>query len=196
MVPVTTIGRALRLLFLPLLLIASGAANAEMAAAGATFGEKPSFQSATNFLYVLSGDKQAFTITFNPAFEAAVGSKSTDTAPVGTNILSFAVPVSGGKDIDASVTFVASTTAEEGAGGLLMVIVNDKQTITRFKKKSESELLVTVRYRSKYEKELRVTVFLLAERDSAHAKAAALIHASSLDADLAPGKSKGKKDKK
>src|SRR3977135_4087929 len=101
------------------------------AAGGATFGDKPTFQSADNFVYQLSEDKQAFTITFNPAFEATVANAPTGKdpgGPIATKVLSLVIPVYGKK---IKTTFIVSTsvTAEEGAGGAILLSVNDKQTV-------------------------------------------------------------------
>jgi hypothetical protein len=193
MIRLVSIGRVSALLFSLLALAGSDTAISADAQTGiATFGAKPTFQSASNFEYIPSGDKQAFTVTFNPEFEAAVGGKITDTAAVGTRVFSFVVPVSG-KDINASFTLKASVTAEEGAGGLLMLVVNDQQTVTRYKTREEREFLVTLNYRAKAASDLRITVFLLAERDAAHPTAMTLIHIGSTDGDLAVKKTGRKK---
>jgi hypothetical protein len=157
------------------------------AAGGATFGDKPTFQSADNFVYQLSEDKQAFTITFNPAFEATVANAPTGTkpgGPIATNVLSLVIPVYGKK---IKTTFIVSTsvTAEEGAGGAILLSVNDKQTVARFGATAEKELLVKLNYASDAASDIRLTVLLLAEHDSAHPKAAALVHVTAIDSDLA-----------
>ncbi|TMI99990.1 MAG: hypothetical protein E6G97_20590 [Alphaproteobacteria bacterium] len=195
MTAIKTIGAALSLLAFVLLPVGSGAVAAPATAGGTTYGDKPVFQSSNNIQYSLSDDKKAFTITFNPAFEAAVGANTSDTALVGTNVLSVVIPVTG-KDVNTTFVLTASITAEDGAGGLLMVNVNDQQTITRFKKTSEKEVLVQLKYRAKNTGDIRLTVFLLAERDAAHPKAAALIHALAIDSDLAVASKRKKKDTK
>jgi len=187
MTAMKSIGAALGLLAFVLLPTDGAKAAPE---GGTTFGDKPIFQSASNFQYSLSDDKKAFTITFNPAFEASVGNSATDTALVGTNVFSVAIPVNG-KEVNSTFILTASVNAEEGAGGLLMLSVNDQQTVTRFKKnKGEKELLVKLKYRAKGVGDIRLTVFLLADRDAAHPKAAALIHVTSIDTDLALAKKK------
>jgi hypothetical protein len=195
MTAMKTIGAALSVLAFTLLPLGGAALAAQAAAAGATFGDKPVFQSSTNAQYSLSDDKKAFTITFNPAFEASAGNSASDTALVGTNVYSVVIPVNG-KEVNTTFVFTASITADEGAGGLLMLNVNDKQTITRFKKTSEKEVLVQLKYRAKNTGDIRLTVFLLAERDAAHPKAPALIHALAIDSDLAVASKRKKKDTK
>jgi hypothetical protein len=160
---------------------------AEARAAGATFGDKPTFQSADNFTYQLSDDKQAFTIVFNPAFEATVANAPTGKdpgGPIATKILSLVIPVYG-KKIKTTFIVSASVTADEGAGGAIMLSVNDKQTVTRFGATGEKEMLVQLNYASDSASDVRLTVLLLAEHDSAHPKAAALVHVTAIDSDLA-----------
>ena len=193
MTAVKTIGVALALLAFALFPVGSGASAAPAAASGATFGDKPVFQSSNNIQFSLSDDKKAFTITFNPAFEASAGNSASNTALVGTNVLSVVIPVTG-KDVNTTFVLTASVTADEGAGGLLMLNVNDQQTITRFKKTSEKEVLVQLKYRAKNTGDIRLTVFLLAERDAAHPKAPVLIHALAIDSDLAVASKRKKKD--
>jgi len=194
MTAVKTIGAALGLLAFALL-PAGGALAAQASWSGATFGDKPVFQSSDNFKINLSDDKKAFTLNFNPAFEASAGNTASDTALIGTNVLSVVIPVTG-KEVNSLFVLTASITAEEGAGGMLMLKVNDQQTITHFKKTDEKSVLVQLKYRAKNPGDIRLTVFLLAERDAAHPKAAALIHALSIDADLDPANKKKKKDTK
>lgn len=188
------IGVALGLLALAVSPVGRGAMAAQATAGGATFGDKPVFQSSSNIQFSLSDDKKAFTIGFNPAFEAAVGANASDTALVGTNVFSVVIPVTG-KEVKSTFVLQASVTADEGAGGLLMLSVNDQQTVTHFKKTSEKDVLVQLKYRAKNTGDIRLTVFLLAERDAAHPKALALIHALTIDTDLAIAK-KRMKDKK
>jgi hypothetical protein len=162
------------------------AANAQ-AAGGATFGDKPTFQNADNFSYSLSGDKQAFTITFNPAFEAMVANAPTGKdpgGPIATKVLSMVIPVTG-KYIKSTFVVSTSVTAEEGAGGAIMLIVNDKQTVARFGKTGEKEMLVQLNYSAESASDIRLTVILLADHDSAHPKAASLVHVTAIDSDLA-----------
>jgi len=195
MTTIKTIGAALSLLVFASLPLGSGALAAPAAAGGTTYGDKPVFQSSNNIQFSLSDDKKAFTITFNPAFEASAGNSAGDTALVGTNVLSVVIPVTG-KDVNTTFVFTASVTADEGAGGLLMLNVNDQQTITRFKKTSEKEVLVQLKYRAKNTGDIRLTVFLLAERDAAHPKAPVLIHGLAIDSDLAVASKRKKKDTK
>ena len=195
MTAVKTIGVALTLLAFALFPVGSGASAAPTAAGGTTYGDKPVFQSSNNVQFSLSDDKKAFTITFNPAFEASAGNSASNTALVGTNVLSVVIPVTG-KDVNTTFVLTASVTADEGAGGLLMLNVNDQQTITRFKKTSEKEVLVQLKYRAKNTGDIRLTVFLLAERDAAHPKAPVLIHALAIDSDLAVASKRKKKDTK
>jgi len=199
MTTVTTIKRALTLICF-LILPFGGAAiagKAPAAANGVTFGDKPSFQSADNFDYGLSDDKKAFTITFKTAFEATVGKVQNATAteaPVGTNVFTVVLPLSG-KKIDTTFIVTAFASAEEGAGGALLLVANDKSTLMRFPPGEGKEVLVKLRYRAKAASEVRLTLFLLAERDAAHPKATALVHVTTIDTDAALAKKKSTKNK-
>ena len=73
-----------------------------------------------------------------------------------------------------------------------MLSVNDQQTVTHFKKTDNKEILVQLKYRAKSVGDIRLTLFLLAERDAAHPKSAALIHVTSIDTDLALANKKKK----
>ena len=194
MIPVAKIARALASLSFLFVMVSGGAVTAN---AQAKFGDQPSFASAStdNFDYSVSADKQAFTIVFKTAFEATVGNlqnaKVTD-APIGTQIFSAVIPVSGG-DIDTTFFVTTFVAAEQGAAGTLLFAVNDKNTVMRFPPGDGKEVIVKLNYKAKTASDVRLTLFLLAERDAAHPKASALVHVNAIDTDLALAKQHGNK---
>jgi hypothetical protein len=175
------------------------AADAKIAAAGgATFGDKPAFQSDDNIDYGLSDDKKAFTIAFKTAFEATVGNiqnAKNPEAPVGTKVFSVVIPVNG-KPIDTTFIVTTFVSAEEGASGALLFTVNDKTTVTRFAPGEGREVLVKLNYRARSVSDVRLTLVLLAQRDQAHPKATALVHVTTIDTDAALAKKRSTKNRK
>jgi hypothetical protein len=189
MIPVAKLSHISTLFAFLLALTASGTllAGDAQAAGGATYGDKPTFQSSDNFVYSLSDDKQAFTINFNPAFEAQVANAPPGKdpgGPIATKVFSLVLPVTG-KYVKTTFVVTASVIAEAGAGGAIMLIVNDKQTVTRYSTTGDKEVLVQLKYSAESPSDIRLTVILMADHDSAHPKAASLVHVTAIDSDLA-----------
>ena len=174
------------------LLIGAPAALSNDVKPGATFGEKPTFSSEQNILYHLEDDKKSFAIAFD-GFGTKVGTVgftgAPDTkAPVSTRVYSAVVPVTG-KDINASFVVNGFAVTEVGTNAVLVLSVNDKQIIHRFPPNIDNEAFtVALKYRAKSVTDVRVTVFLLAERDSAHPDASALVAITDISSDAALAK--------
>jgi hypothetical protein len=152
----------------------------------AAFGNKLTFESSAAS-YDVSADKQAFTMTVNPALEASAGK-----LPVGMQTFSAVIPVSGWH-IDATFVVSAFVSVDEGAGATVIIAANDTSTVTRFAPGTNKGIEVVHRYRTQAASEIRLAVFLLADRDQAHPNASAGIHADNIDGEFGPPKKRGKK---
>jgi hypothetical protein len=179
--------RASILLFLLLATIGGGTASSADAQvpSKAAFGDKLTFQSSAAS-YDVSSDKQAFTMTVNPAIEVSAGNP-----PVATQAFSAVIPASG-RNIDASFAVSAFVRVDEGASATMIIAANDTSTVKRFPSGTNQSVEVVHRYRAGAASDIRLTIFLLAERDQAHPDAAAGIHADNIDGDLGQPKKRGK----
>lgn len=184
-----------------LLLTGLQAANSADAKAGrgggATFGDKPSFQSSDDLDFVLSPDKQAITITFGSFFEAATANdklpaeaarraRSTPaTAPVVTRAFSMVLPVTGDKPVRASL--IASGFALTGADSTatLVFVVNGQHKIVRFGPNTDRSFVEKIDYRGARNSEIRMSLFLLAERNSSHPNGLSFLRVITIDTDTA-----------
>jgi hypothetical protein len=190
-------------LFLSVLIAIGGgtasSADAQVPAKGATFGDKPSFQSTPDIAFSLSEDKKAFTILFSSALEASVGSPASANAPnppVDTKTFSIVLPVSG-EDIDTEFVVSTFVIATEGAQAALVLAVNDKTTVMQVPYATNGEpVLVRLKYQAKTTSDVRINLFLLAQRDQAHPNAAATLHIDAIDTDLAAAQARADKRKK
>jgi len=174
------------------LLIGSPASLANDVKPGATFGEKPTFSSEQNILYHLEDDKKSFAIAFD-GFGTKVGTVgftgAPDTkAPVSTRVYSAVVPVTG-KNISASFVVNGFVVTEPGSNAVLVLSVNDKQVVTNFAPGMDNQAFtVSLKYRAKSVSDIRLSVYLLAERDSAHPDASALVAITDISSDAALAK--------
>ena len=177
--------RGSALLFSLLLLATIGGGTASSADAQvpskASFGDKTSFQTS-DVGYAVSDDKQAFTISFNSAFEASV-----DKSPVSTQAFSVVIPVSG-QNIDATFTFQGVVLVTEGALATLIININDTNTVMRYRPGFDNSVVVPVRYRAKTASDIRIAIFLLAEHDQAHPNGSASMHFDTIDGNMGSAK--------
>ena len=152
-------------------------------AEGATFGDKPTFQSDDNFTFALSDDKKAFTIAFN-GLETTVGTgtlpaaiagrmrSQRSDAPVTTRVFSLVLPVTGGKPVKTALFASGFALTDQGASATLLFNVNGQYTAVAFPPGSDGEFVQELDYAADAAPEIRLTVFLLAEHESGNPNAA------------------------
>lgn len=161
---------------------------------GVTFGEEPTFSSEKNVVYDLTDDKKAFEIQIVPALAAGVGTPSFDgvpktDAPVSTRIYSAVIPATG-KNVRTSFVVNGFGLTEAGTNTVLILSVNDQHRVTHFAPGKDQAFTAALPYRAKAVTDIRLTVVLVAERDSTHPDASALIAINDISADAALTKKK------
>jgi hypothetical protein len=163
---------------------------------GLTFGTKLAHSSRKKVDFQLSDDKKAFDLVFDAALAAGVGTPSFDglkktRAPVSTNVYSAVIPATG-KGVKTAFAANGFGVVEPGAHTMLLLAVNDQHRVVHFDdaEKGEQGFTVAVEYRAKVVTDIRLTLLLVAERDSTHKGASALIAVTNLSADAALVKKK------
>jgi len=164
---------------------------------GATFGDKPSFQSSEDLEFVLSPDKQAVTITFGSFFEAATANdklpaeaarraRSTPaTAPIVTRAFSMVLPVTGGKPVRTSLFASGFALTGPDSTATLLFVVNGQHKAVRFGPNTERSFVEKIDYRGARTSEIRMSVFLLAERSSSNPNGLSFLRVATIDTDTA-----------
>lgn len=192
------------LLFLLANIVIASAADTSPVRGGATFGEKPIFQSSSDIQYVLSPGRNALTILFGPFFEAIATSSSLPTevarrarsnkseapvkseGPVATRTFSIVLPLTSEKPI--RTPFFASGFAFTGpdSGASLVFVINGQQKVVRFGPSTEKSFVEKLDFRAARTNEIRMTLFLLAERNSSNPDATSFLRVDAIDADTVP----------
>jgi hypothetical protein len=147
----------------------------------AAFGQAATFNTDVGFDLAVSPDKKAFTATFS-GLEVVI--QGTSTAPIGTRVFSFSIPLSGtdpGQEIPFTVQ--GNSFSQKEATAHLVFSVNDQSTVVDFPADSDSSFVQQLKYKAGNAAEARITVFLLASRDS-KSDSAVQVNVTSIDTDL------------
>lgn len=155
---------------------------------GITFGDKLAFSSKRKVDYHVSDDKKAFEIRLATGFGAGVGSPvfpgvSATKSPISTRAYSTVIPAIGQ---NVETTFIANgfIRMEPGTHTVAILTVNDQHSVAHFTPEQKDEgFTVAVRYQAEAITEIRLTVVLIAQRESEHPEASALIAVMDLGAD-------------
>jgi hypothetical protein len=156
---------------------------------GLTFGAKLAHSSKEKVDFSVSDDKKAFEIRFDTALAAGVGNPVFDgiektPAPMSTSVYSAVIPATG-KAVKTSFAANGFGVTESGTNTMLILTVNDQHSVAHFTGKKDEALTVTLEYKAKTVTDIRLTVVLIAERDSAHPTASALVAVTDVSADAA-----------
>ena len=191
------VASSLLAIFLLTGLQAASSADAKAGRGGATFGDKPSFQSSDDLEFVLSPDKQAVTITFGSFFEAATANdklpaeaarraRSTPaTAPIVTRAFSMVLPVTGDKPVRTSLFASGFALTGPDSTATLLFVVNGQHKVVRFGPNTERSFVEKIDYRGGRTSEIRMNVFLLAERSSSNPNGLSFLRVVTIDTDTA-----------
>lgn len=157
---------------------------------GLTFGAKLTHSSTEKVGFSVSDDEKAFEIRFETALAAGVGNPVFDglertPAPISTNVYSAVIPVAGKGGVKTSFVANGFGVTEPGTNTMLILTVNDQLSVTHFASKKDEAFTVAFAYRPKAVTDIRLTVVLIAERDSTHPAASALIAVTDVSADAA-----------
>jgi hypothetical protein len=156
---------------------------------GVSFGKKPTFSSIKHLDYALSDDEKAFQITFEEGLAAGVGAVAYDglkktRAPVSTRVYS-AVILAAGASIDTDFVLNGFRTTEQGTNTMVVLTVNDQHSVTNFSSEESTDgaFTASLRYQADGLTDIRLNVVVVAERDSSHPDASALIAITDISAD-------------
>jgi hypothetical protein len=160
-----------------------------MANGGVSFGESLIFSSLKKVDYALSDDKKAFEIRFDTGLAAGVGTPvfeglAKTRAPVSTRVYSAVIPATG-EDVEVSLNVNGFGVTEAGTNTVLVLTANDQHIVTHFAAEKDEGFAAALPFRAKAVTEIRLTVVLIAERDSLHPDASALIAVTDIGADAA-----------
>ncbi|WP_165246530.1 hypothetical protein [Paludisphaera soli] len=166
-------------------------ASRSRANVGLTFGRRLTYSSSRKVEYERAGDQRAFQIGFVPGLAAGVGTPGYDgvantQSPTRSRNYSAVIPASG-QNVD--VTFFVDGDCQQGSGTntVLVLIVNDQHSVTHFAE-GEEFTPVSFRFRAEAVEDIRLTFILIAQRDSAHRDATAVIVVNRIGVDAAwPG---------
>ena len=152
-----------------------------------TFGKSLTYSSIQEVAYNLSDDKKAFTITLQTALAAGVGTPVFDGlaltgAPINTRIYSAVVPATG-KNLKTTFVLNGFGSTDPGTSTKLVLTVNDQHSVTHFGPRGDQAFTVMMPFQAEAATDIRITVVVIAERDSTHPDATALIALNDISAD-------------
>lgn len=155
---------------------------------GVIFGAKLKFSSNRKVDFSVTDDERSFEIRLRTAMSAGVGTPSFDglkktRAPLSTNIFSAVVPATG-KAVRMSIVVNGFGVTESGTNASVVIMANGQHSVTHFAD-SDGAFTASLPFRAKKLTDVRVTVVLVAERDTAHPEASALIAVTDISADAA-----------
>jgi hypothetical protein len=154
---------------------------------GVTFGEGLTYSSIQEVDYNLSNDKKAFTVTLQTGLAAGVGSPVYDGlvltgAPVNTRIYSVVIPATG-ENLKTTFVLNGFGLTELGTNTKLVLTVNDQHSVTYFGPREDQAFTVLMPFQAEAVTDVRITVLVIAECDSTHPDATALIVLNDVSAD-------------
>ena len=152
-----------------------------------TFGDALTYSSIQEVVFNLSDDKKAFTVTLPVALAAGVGTAGFDglaltDAPINTRVYSAVIPATG-KNLKTTFVLTGFGLTQPGTSTKLVLTVNARHRVTHFGPREDQAFTVLMPFRAKAATDIRVTVVVIAERDSTHPDASALIALNDISAD-------------
>ena len=152
---------------------------------GAKFGSEWTGDGDNGFDLSISGDGQAFTLTFAEIQADVDAGKSPDL--IAARVFSAVVPVHGdGNDVSIAFTTQGFAFAAEGADAYALLSVNGQTTVQHFAAGTDEGFEQQLTVKGVPTSQCHLTVVAVAQRDPARADAAATLRPSSVDAEIQP----------
>lgn len=150
---------------------------------GAKFGSEWTGDGDSGFDIAVSGDGQAFTLTFAEIQADVDGGKSPDLTAA--RVFSAVLPVHGdGNDATISFTAQGYAFASEGADAYAVLSVNGQTSVQHFAAGTDQSFEQQLVVKGVPTSQCHLAVVAVVQRDPARADAGATLRPSSVDAEI------------
>ena len=154
---------------------------------GTTFGSGWSGSGDNGFDLAISGDGQAFTLTFAEIEADLDGGKSPDL--FAARVFSAVLPVDGdGGDVDIAFTAQGFAFATKGANAYAVLSVNGQTNVLPFSGDTDENFVQQLSITSGPASLCHLVMVAVVQRDPAYPDAAATLRPSSIDAEIQPSR--------
>jgi hypothetical protein len=150
---------------------------------GARFGTEWTGDGDSGFDLSISGDGQAFTLTFAEIQADVDGRKAPDL--IAARVFSAVVPVHGdGNEVSIAFTAQGFAFASDGADAYALLSVNGQTAVQHFSAGTDQGFEQQLIVKGVPTSQCHLAVVAVVQRDPAHADAAAVLRPSSVDAEI------------
>jgi hypothetical protein len=152
---------------------------------GAKFGSEWTGDGDNGFDLSISGDGQAFTLTFAEIQADVDAGKSPDL--IAARVFSAVVPVHGdGNDVSIAFTAQGSAFAADGADAYVLLSVNGQTAVQHFAAGTDQSFQQQLIIKGVPTSQCHLAVAAVVQRDPTCPDAAATLRPSSVDAEIQP----------